>query len=361
MARRRKRRGKRWLPILLVSFLLLEGGYRGWLEWFASERTYASSMPFALVAPEHRIYEPHPYTSYTLTENHRSRNGKNRHNALGYRGKEVTLEKAPGVFRVLVLGGSTTYETSVEDWQLSTTEVLERLLAQRYGRSEVEIVNAGCGGWSSWETLVDLQFRGLSLKPDLVVICCDTSDVDARLIPAGTYRRDNSGFRTPWVDDVGWWHHSAVLHGIAVRLSLARQNGIAPRTEIPAEKDADDLDRRLDANSPAYFMDNLDDMVVLSKSHGAGVVLVTFAWCGSKNDEASKPLSQRGFRETNAVIRAAAEKHAVPLFDYASVMPIDESFWSDGRHVNEQGAQRKAELYAAFLAENCLPPARPTR
>ena len=145
MAKRRRRRGKRWFPILLVSFLLLEGAYRGWLSWFASDRTYMRSMPFALIAPENRIYKAHPYTSYTLTESYKSRNGKNRHNALGYRGKEVTREKAPGVFRVLVLGGSTTYETSVEDWQLSTTEVLERQLADRYGRSEVEVVNAGCG------------------------------------------------------------------------------------------------------------------------------------------------------------------------------------------------------------------------
>jgi lysophospholipase L1-like esterase len=363
MARRRKRRGKPWIRLLLVSFLLLEGTYRAWLHWFASDRQYMRSMPFALVPPENRIYAAHPYTSYTLTEGYTSRDGKNRHNALGYRGKEVTREKAPGVFRILVLGGSTTYETSVEDWRLSTPEVLERILGERYGRSEVEVVNAGCGGWNSWESLVDLEFRGLALQPDLVVIYCGTNDVHTRFVPPARYRRDNTGFRKPWQEDSGWWHHSTVLHGIAVKLKLARRNSVAARTEVPEEEDEDEFDWEgsLDANPPTFFADNLDDMIVLSKSHGAAVLMVTFAWCGSKDDYASTPHYQRGFRETNAVIRAAAEKHQVPLFDYASVMPVDPSFWSDGRHVNEQGAQRKAELYAAFLAENCLPPGRPAR
>ena len=349
-------RAKRWIVVALVSFVLLEVSYRAYLTWLASPRTYGRAMPFALIPPENRIYRPHPYTSYALTEGFVSRDGRNRHNALGYRGAEVAREKPAGTYRILVLGGSTTYETSVEDWRQGSTAELERVLHERHGRTEVEVVNAGCGGWNSWESLVDLQFRGLALDPDLVVLYLGTNDVHTRLVPAGSYRRDNTGFRRPWEDDVGWWHRSTVLHGLAVRLKLARRNSVAARSEVEYDEDELDFEACLDANPPTYFADNLEQMIVLAKHRGAQVLAVTFAWCADKDDYAATPHYQRGFRETNEVIRAAAAEHSVGLFDYAAVMPADGSYWSDGRHVNVAGARAKAELYAEHIAAHCLPP-----
>src|SRR6266700_1734724 len=61
-------------------------------------------------------YSPHPYLVYTLNPNtkwyYKSYYGiepKQMVNSLGFRGKETTMEKPDGVFRIVCSGGSTTF------------------------------------------------------------------------------------------------------------------------------------------------------------------------------------------------------------------------------------------------------------
>ena len=53
-------------------------------------------------------------------------------------------------------------------------------------------------------------------------------------------------------------------------------------------------------------------------------------------------------------MKEVAERNGVPIFDFASVMPTDKKYWADGRHVNELGAEKKAELFADFIHKNGL-------
>src|SRR5580765_5598387 len=58
---------------------------------------------------------PHPYLSFDLKPSFRTPPGAEQqcsHNALGFRGKETTLEKPPGVFRIVTMGGSSVYGQS---------------------------------------------------------------------------------------------------------------------------------------------------------------------------------------------------------------------------------------------------------
>ena len=159
---------------VLATFVLLEIGGRVWLKWFADESSFSRYAPPTWVPDELQLFRPHPYTAYTLNPTYRSRNGLNRHNSIGYRGDDFVREKRAGVYRILLLGGSTTYETGVSDYHLSTPVVLAQLLREKRGSDLVEVINAGCPGWNSWESLVDLEFRGLALDPDLVVVYCGT-------------------------------------------------------------------------------------------------------------------------------------------------------------------------------------------
>jgi len=80
----------------------------------------------------------------------------------------------------------------------------------------------------------------------------------------------------------------------------------------------------------------------------------TWAYSPNKKDYGSTPYYQRGFKENNAVMKEVAASNGIPLFDLALVMPRDNKYWSDSRHVNELGAEKKAELFAEFLHENGL-------
>ena len=337
----------------LVTLTASEIAGRVWLAWFASESDFSKYAPPTWVAPEQRMYRAHPYTAYTLNPLYRSRDGRNRHNALGYRGEELALEKPAGTYRILVLGGSTTYETGVSEHTQTFTAQLQRILRDRAGAPPLEVINAGCPSWNSWESLVDLEFRGLELEPDLVVVYCGTNEVHPRLVPPESYRRDNAGFRRGWVEDWSWWERSVVLRRAGMLFGAARKNSVSGMTEI----DYDGLDQAacLDANSPRFYADNLENMIAVSRQHGAQVLIANWAWCSEfEDDYASDPDYQRGFRETNEVSKRVADRNGVAFFDYVAVMPTEKRFWKDGRHVNAEGARVKAELFAAFIEPRFL-------
>jgi len=89
-------------------------------------------------------------------------------NALGFRDEPVAKVKAPGVFRVIVLGDS-----FMEALQVPHERSLPHRLAEILeDRTElpVEVVNAGVSGWGTADELVWLRRVGLDLGPDLVLV-----------------------------------------------------------------------------------------------------------------------------------------------------------------------------------------------
>lgn len=100
-------------------------------------------------------------------------------NSLGIRGREVAVDRAPGTYRILMLGDSFTMGKGVEDEQTFSV-VLEAALNQaaacRDGRS-VEIVNGGTDSYAPILSYIELKRELHVLKPDLVVLNFDNSDL----------------------------------------------------------------------------------------------------------------------------------------------------------------------------------------
>ena len=46
----------------------------------------------------------------------------------------------------------------------------------------------------------------------------------------------------------------------------------------------------------------------------------------------------------------------INLFDFAKVFPTDKDYYTDGIHVNAEGSQLKAKLFADYIIENKLLP-----
>lgn len=337
---------------VLGLFVIGEVGYRTYLFRFASESERARYARYWDVPPELHKFRGHHYYNFVANEGYRTEDGLNRHNSLGFRGAEITLEKPAGTYRIVCIGGSTTYTNSVRDYRNSYPDQLERVLREEYGHDSVQVVNAGVGAWSSWESLIGLMFRVLPLSPDLLVVYHGTNDVHPRLVPPELYRRDNSGLSRQWDTSSHWWEGSVLLRWIGVRKGWARKNSVGGRAKL----DYEDLDYEacLDANPPVYFEQNLETMVVLARHEGVAIMLATWAWSDQLDDYAATPHYQRGFRENNEVVLAVAEANGVPVFDFAGAMTKEAAVWSDGRHVNEEGARMKAEMFAAFIDEHFL-------
>ena len=348
------------LPIISagLTFGLLETGARLWLGVLAAPEQRDRFSLFTSYAPQDFAFSPHPYLSYYPTPNYRS--GLTRHNSLSYRGDEFPSVKPEGVFRIVALGGSSTYDVRIDDNGQTFTAQLETLLRETYGYQRVEVVNAGVPGYNSWEMLVNLQFRVLDVDPDLVIISEGTNDVHARLVLPSAYRGDDLGRRRAWqAPRVALWEHSALLRILSRLANVTRQVGVDDFVSAPtylswpyetrmAEAELDPAEV-LAANPPIYFRRNLENMVAVAQAQGVTVLLATWPYSPHLNDYASQPYYQQGFDENNSVVREVADGNDVPLFELAGAMPQDAVYWADGRHVNEAGALLKARLFAEYL------------
>ena len=154
------------LSILLV-FCLLEIIATSYLLYLADKDRFIRYASWSQLQNRKNEEAPrfsiHRYLGYYPTPNYVK--DKNRHNSLGYRGEEILFPKPLGQFRIVCLGGSTTYNSSVADYRESMPALLEKYMREK-GFENVRVINAGVGGWGSLESLINFELRVLDLEPD---------------------------------------------------------------------------------------------------------------------------------------------------------------------------------------------------
>jgi hypothetical protein len=172
----RPRRGKRFIFVLALWALMLAAGEVG-LRLF--DRARGMSLRDHLEM-RGRKYAYHPHLGHSLVPGHDGPgSGRRLHvNRLGYRGAEVEVPKPAGTFRVLCLGGSTTFAPQLADTEAWPSR-LEQVLRERHPGRAIEVVNGGADAYTSAESLIDLELNGLDLEPDLVVVLHGINDLRA--------------------------------------------------------------------------------------------------------------------------------------------------------------------------------------
>lgn len=104
-------------------------------------------------------------------------------NNLGLRGPDTTLEKPPGVFRIIGVGDSITfgYGVRVEDTFL---KVLERNLNESApAELRYEVINAGIPATGLEYYTHFIENNAPAMHPDLLVVCLALNDIDPQLDP----------------------------------------------------------------------------------------------------------------------------------------------------------------------------------
>jgi len=374
-----------------VTFVALELSARVYLEHFASEPRFVSFASFRQLEKRYgadgsglkQLYAPHRYLGYYPTPGYEK--GANRHNALGYRGDEIAVPKPAGEFRIVCVGGSTTYDSDIEDWTLTYPSQLEQELRRR-GQSNVSVVNAGAAGWTSWESLIDFELRVLDLEPDLVIVHDALNDVHPRFVwPPELYRGDGSGYRAP--NSSGLFMPSVLEYSTVLRALMIRAGWITPHADLSRTIDRlapsyyGDLWRdqkrtasypsgiftdvggeaMLAANDSRYFVRNLDNLIASARAHDVAVVMLSFPYSPEFPEEprVSTPEYHRAIADQNQALRELASRRGVTLLDLAQLFPSAKRFYTDGRHQNPEGAALKAGIIADFLLREKLVGGRP--
>ena len=125
-------------------------------------------IPFSL--EKNMYFEPDPYTGFRnkpLSRGYYPNGIEANANSRGHRDAEVAVPKPEGVFRILAIGDSFTVGANVEAAE-AYPEVIERLLNER--GVNVEVVNAGTGGWSPFQYAQYYEHYGQEFEPDLILV-----------------------------------------------------------------------------------------------------------------------------------------------------------------------------------------------
>lgn len=371
----------------LVTLVLCEAIATVYINHFATEKDFLKYGFITNVRERlaskgvSSMFEPHRYLGYVPRKNYRA--GANRHNSLGFRGDEFPLEKPAGEFRIVCMGGSTTYSLKIDDYKQSYPAFLEQTLHQK-GYRNVRVINAGVGGWTSWESMINFPLRLMQLKPDMIVVMDALNDIHARLIwPHSAYLPDNSGRRgTPNTVMVPDWKEYSTLYRIfAIKLglmqsqsSLARSLDADPETFIftrftqpvpPPGKRASlgtykgmTAGEILAKNPPIYFENNLSNLAAMAKNSHVAVVLATYTGSHDLRETTQEYID--ALTEMNTVVAKVAQREKVSLFRYDRVFPTDPKFYVDGCHVNPLGAKLQGHVFADYLETSKLLP-KPTK
>jgi len=178
-------------------------------------------------------YRPSELVAYELVPGYDG--GDETVNAHGLRG-EIVPPRREADFRILAMGGSTTWGHKIDDDETWPFQLERRLHASGYDR--MQVLNGGVSGWGLEQIQLALAHRHLAaLEPDLVLIFSGWNPPALAENPmAAEFRRKNAASVQKH-----WIYSSALVRRMARRIrEISRWLGIvrvepAPVSDEPAE------------------------------------------------------------------------------------------------------------------------------
>lgn len=361
--------------------MLLEGASRLFLAYFATPEQFSYYASLSQLEKRNEVskFTPHRYLGYVPTPNYHR--GANKHNRLGFRGDEFAVPKPPGVYRIVCLGGSTTYSMGVDDYTDSYPYRLQQELREE-GSAPVEVINAGVPGYASVESLINFELRVLDLEPDMLIVYHGINDVHLRLVwPPSVYRGDGlaSARGRSGLDAPSLLESSSLIRMLLVRAKKIEPHGSLLRIlgPVPEAAYSRELLRQYEAgsyphgvfetvpartmlerNRPIYFERNIRGILAIARLHRVAVLLSTFGLAESGAGPAWLPPEYHSaIAEHNEMLGAIAAETQTPLVDIRALVPGSEEFYSDSYHFTEAGNRLRAKIYAEHIRPSLAPPA----
>ncbi|MFN0009054.1 MAG: SGNH/GDSL hydrolase family protein [Planctomycetota bacterium] len=302
---------------------------------------------------------PHPYLAYALKPSWRTEPGAPQqasHNALGFRGKETTREKPPGVFRIVTLGGSSVYGQSESRDEAVWSARLEEILRVERPGARIEVINAGAPGYSSFEMLVQLEMRAVDLAPDLVVVYEAVNDMRAALYTAGALvpAGDNTHYRSAWPVDrpssfekllqnsrtylIARRYLTSYVHRRADLFYYAIVNYDASRADLYCGGQAGYPDGQVPERGFETYRRNLEQIISIAEGAQARVFIATQAimmWDMLGTNRECERTQVESFRRIQEIQREVARARGVPLAETGQRIADEEDrhFRATGEHL----------------------------
>lgn len=286
----------------------------------------------------------------------------------GFRGaRDVSQTPPDSVFRIITVGGSTTFDGNTSGDSSTWSARLEQILDSVAAPRQFEVLNAGVPGFQVFDDLVRLQLELHAFKPHLVVLYQGHNDLYNTLSSAGRpsaipymARPYEQPAVTPWKR---WLEQNSLLyHKLSQKWQATtfRRRG----TQQGARVAAVDLDGAMQRGSER-FARNVGLFLAAARELGIPVVVPQIVYTaesapGSGRDSSVTRLWRvavpfappdavlSGYVRFDSVAKAVASKYGaayVPAAD-SSLWRADAYTTGDAIHFNDQGAWRFAQNLA---------------
>jgi lysophospholipase L1-like esterase len=296
-------------------------------------------------------------------------------NPLGMRGHSLTkVEREPGTFRVVFLGGSTTENMGTPE-EFTFPALVEKGLAESLkGQLKVEVGNAGLMGARTTHTLVELAIRIPPLRPDMVFVLDGGNDLLDSMRPE--YDPTTEDLRYAPRPDLGdWLFWKSRLYAVtASRWGIFRERAMheiivkqaSRRAMDPYEKPAKDAAWNIPAFEAALVR-----MTALASCIPTRIVFMTqpslykdplppeeaaVLWMGHQGAVNLDPkFLLEGMHAYNDALRKVARERGVLLVDLEAAVPKDLENFFDDVHLTRKGNAAVARAILAALDEAKIP------
>lgn len=356
-----RRRVVEGIGIAVASVLLLgllELAVRAWGRLSTGEWPQTQMVEFYdEIGRSFSLYRRHSYLNTAPREGHAAAAfGKAAaFNSLGYRSPERPRHKPAGTVRVLVAGGSTSFDLLAPDNDATWPAQLESML--RAEGCPAEVWNAGFPGWTSVENTLSLVVRDLELDPDVVIFFQGINDLQpASLEPFDRQYENHAaearralGFELP---PLGLVERSLLLE------TLRGPTQANPWSRVGPGHGESRLER-LPEVAVDTFRGHTEAFLSLTRGAGARTVLMTQTlrlraqhlegdrrylggWLpGLEPDAAAGELER-----LNHVLRSLSQPGDVQLIDAASDLAWEDADFGDAMHFSPAGSAKLARHVA---------------
>jgi len=340
--------------VFTVMFMLVfaELGLRSLQALGIGEKTFAllgQARPPMDTKDGAGMYYMHPYNAYRLKPGY-ERGITERINSLGFRGEEIEKDKPEDTYRIVVMGGSTTFAVYLP-WNESAPYFMQEDLRNRFQTDNIEVINGGLTGSTTAETLHRLLSQVLEIDPDMVVIYHGYNDLFPRVFD--NYESDYYHFRnSDPTNPPGLTRF--MLYRLFLRVfspSAFHENyNLANKVWRTGNLPPTDTQRTLNylSSDASAFELNLEAAIQVLQARGIQPVLASFAinpdvwhW----NDYIPMYLWELGIAEHNEVISELAERHNVPLVPFLESTMGWPGLFNDSIHMTNYGNKYKAMVF----------------
>lgn len=367
------------LAIVVVLVISLEVGLRVLIQ--VQPDRFGKLKPDLEELMETAKLAKHPYLAYygrpgwsTEPDPETGKGKQLSHNEYGFRGEAPPLEKGPNTYRIVCLGGSSTYghdpTSDANTWPARLESFLNQY-PEVHGK-QIEVINGGLSGWSTFESTVNLAFRMVEWEPDLVIVYHTINDMRCALYTrGGEVTMDNMQWRDSFPRFVKSPGERLLENSMTYVVWRALFTDYVDRVEtinnlgiINYDADALDMYARETPSDRGFqsFRRNLRSIGAIATEHGAKVL---FASQGNDDRDIkakSGPQQLAGMARMTTILEEVATEKGFAYVDaktqleaHAKKVGINQIFTGEV-HLTNAGAEQLAKIMAGAIlnAENEL-------